>query len=100
MEIALAWLTNRRKTFPIPLSDPALFTDSPEGQAFIASDHLGLHAGTAGLLAASFFIDKAVRRIPPKVHQPALLMLAGQDRIVDNALTLAYFERLATPTAT
>ena len=94
--IALAWLTNRRKTFPIPLSEPSLFTDSPEGQAFIASDNLSLHAGTAGLLAASFFIDKAVRRIPPKVHQPALLMLAGRDRIVNNALTLAYFERLAT----
>jgi acylglycerol lipase len=96
-EIALAWLTNRRKTFPIPLSDPALFTESAEGQAFIASDNLSLHAGTAGLMAASFFIDRRVRRIPPKVHQPALLMLAGQDRIVNNALTLGYFESLATP---
>jgi alpha-beta hydrolase superfamily lysophospholipase len=96
-EIALAWLTNRRKTFPIPLSDPALFTESAEGQAFIASDNLSLHAGTAGLMAASFFIDRKVRRIPPKVHQPALLMLAGQDRIVNNALTLGYFESLATP---
>ncbi|AGA30318.1 alpha/beta fold hydrolase [Singulisphaera acidiphila] len=95
--IALAWLTNRRKTFPIPLGEPTLFTDSPEGQAFIASDNLSLHAGTAGLLAASFFIDKAVRRIPSKVHQPALLMLAGQDRIVNNDLTLTYFERLASP---
>lgn len=94
--IALAYLTNRRKTFPIPLSEPALFTASPEGQAFIASDNLSLHAGTAGLLAASFFIDKAVRRIPSKVVQPALLMLAGQDRIVNNDLTRAYFERLAT----
>lgn len=96
-EIALAWLTNRRKAFPIPLSDPALFTDSAEGQAFIASDNLSLHAGTAGLMAASFFIDRMVRRVPPKVHQPALLMLAGQDRIVNNALTLGYFESLATP---
>ncbi|WP_406700844.1 alpha/beta fold hydrolase [Singulisphaera sp. Ch08] len=95
--IALAWLTNPRKTFPIPLSEPALFTDSAEGQAFIASDNLSLHAGTAGLLAASFFIDKAVRRVPPKVHQPTLLMLAGQDRIVNNDLTLAYFKRLAAP---
>jgi acylglycerol lipase len=97
LKIALAWLTNRRKAFPIPLSDPALFTESAEGQAFIASDNLSLHAGTAGLMAASFFIDRMVRRISRKVHQPALLMLAGRDRIVNNALTLGYFESLATP---
>jgi acylglycerol lipase len=98
--IALAWFTNRRKTFPIPLSDPALFTASPEGQAFIAADPLGLRAATAGLLAASVFIDRWVACIPPKVRQPVLLMLAGQDRIVDNAKTLAYFERLASPDRT
>lgn len=96
LEIAWAWFTNRRKTFPIPLSDPALFTGHPEGQAFITADHLGLHAGTAGLLAASVFIDRMVRRAPGRVHQPALLMLAGQDLIVNNALTLGYFETLAS----
>jgi alpha-beta hydrolase superfamily lysophospholipase len=96
LQIAWAYLTNRRKTFPIPLNDPALFTDSPEGQAFIAADPLSLREGTAGLLAASFFIDGQVRRVPPQVRQPALLMLAGQDRIVDNDKTLTYFRRLAT----
>ena len=94
--IAWAWLTDRRKTFPIPLSDPALFTANPEGQAFIASDRLGLHAGTAGLLAASVFIDRGVRRALPKVRQPVLLMLAEHDRIVDNARTLESFEKLAS----
>jgi len=96
LQIAWAFLTNRRKMFPIPLSDPALFTSNPEGQAFIAADPLSLHEGTAGLLAASFFIDRLVRRAPAKVRQPALLMLAGQDRIVDNAETLGYFQRLAS----
>ena len=95
--IAWAWFTNRRKPFAIPLSDPALFTESAEGQAFIASDNLSLHAGTAGLMAASAFIDRVVRAVPPKVRQPALLMLAGQDRIINNALTLGYFESLASP---
>jgi acylglycerol lipase len=95
LAIAWAFFTNRRKTFPIPLSDPALFTANPEGQAFIAADPLSLRAGTAGLLAASTFIDRVVRRIPPSVHTPSLLMLAGQDRIVDNARTLRYFECLA-----
>ncbi|HEV3163004.1 MAG TPA: alpha/beta fold hydrolase [Isosphaeraceae bacterium] len=96
LQIALAWFTNRRKTFPIPLSDPALFTASREGQAFIAGDHLSLRAGTAGLMAASAWIDRWVKRIPPRVHQPVLLMLAGHDRIVDNERTRAYIELLAS----
>ena len=78
------------------MSDPALFTANPEGQAFIAADPLGLREGTAGLLAASFIIDRLVSRSPGRIRQPALLMLAGQDRIVDNARTLDYFGRLAS----
>ena len=98
LRVALAMLTGRsaRETFSIPLSDPALFTENPEGQAFIARDPLGLRVGTAGLLAASFFIDRAVARAPRKVRQPVLLMLAGRDRIVENGLTRAYFARLAS----
>ena len=95
-QIALAYFFHPRKTFPIPLSDPALFTDSRAGQEFIANDPLGLRAATARLLAASAIIDRLVKRIPPRVHQPSLLMLAGQDRIVDNARTEDYFEQLAS----
>jgi alpha-beta hydrolase superfamily lysophospholipase len=94
--IAWAFLTNRRKAFAIPLTDPELFTASPEGQAFIAGDPLSLRTGTAGLLAASFIIDRLVARAPSRIHQPALLMLAGRDRIVNNTSTLAYFRRLAS----
>lgn len=94
--IFLSFLANRRKRFPIPLSDPALFTASPEGQAFIAADPLGLHEATAGLLMVSTFIDLRVSRIPRRVKQPVLLMLAGRDRIVDNRKTGAFFERLAS----
>lgn len=96
LRIAWAYLTNRQATFPIPLSDPALFTANPEGQAFIAADPLGLHQATAGLLAASVFIDRMVRRVPRTVRQPTLLMLAGHDRIVDNDRTRAYFQTIAS----
>jgi alpha-beta hydrolase superfamily lysophospholipase len=95
-QIAWATVTNRRKMFAIPLSDPALFTANPEAQAFIASDPHSLRQGTAGLMAASFFIDRAVRRAPGLITQPVLLMLAGHDRIVDNARTLDYFNKLAS----
>jgi alpha-beta hydrolase superfamily lysophospholipase len=96
LQIAWAFLTDRRKTFPIPLSDPALFTANPEGQAFIAADPFSLREGTAGLLAASFVIDRMVGRSAPRIRQPTLLMLADEDRIVDNQRTLDYFEKLAS----
>ncbi|WP_250846758.1 alpha/beta fold hydrolase [Aquisphaera insulae] len=95
LRIAAAMVTDRHRKFPIPLSDPALFTANPAAQAFIASDPLGLREGTAGLMATSFFIDRRVRRAPRSIRQPVLLMLAGQDRIVDNARTVRYFNRLA-----
>jgi alpha-beta hydrolase superfamily lysophospholipase len=94
--IALAAVFHRRKTFPIPLADPALFTDAPAGREFIRNDPLSLREATAGLMASSFFIDRMVKRAPRRLHQPALLMLAGRDRIVDNARTLAYFDTLAS----
>jgi alpha-beta hydrolase superfamily lysophospholipase len=96
LQIAWALLTNRRKPFPIPLADPALFTANREAQAFIAADPHALRQATAGLLAASSFIDRMVRRSTRRVHQPVLLMLAGQDRIVDNQATRAFFDRLAS----
>jgi len=96
LRIARAFAFSRRKLFPIPLADPGLFTENPEKQEFIRRDPLSLREGTAGLLAASFFIDRMVKRAPRRLKQPALLMLAGRDRIVDNARTLSYFETLAS----
>ena len=96
LKITLAYFVRPRKTFPIPLSDPRLFTDNPSGQAFIAADPLGLRAATASLLAASAFLDRRVARVPEKVRQPALLMLADRDRIVHNDRTLGYWRRVAS----
>jgi acylglycerol lipase len=96
LRIAWAFFTNRRKHFPIPLADPALFTDSPSGREFIANDPLSLRTASASLLAASRFIDRKVRKAQTKVRQPSLLMLGGNDRIVDNAATTVYFGGLAS----
>jgi acylglycerol lipase len=96
LRIAWAYLTRPRKNFPIPLGDPELFTASPAGRAFIAADHLGLRAGTAGLLAVSTFLDLRLKMSRRRVRQPTLLMLAGQDRIVDNTRTLATFDGFAS----
>lgn len=94
LRIAAAFVFQRRMRFSIPLSDPALFTASPVWQRFIANDPLSLREATAGLLAASTFIDLRVRRALRRIHQPVLLMLAGHDRIVDNTRTRADFDQI------
>ena len=45
-------------------------------------------------------IDRGVAKAARKVRQPSLLMLSGQDRIVDNDRTRRYFERVASQTKT
>ena len=96
LRIGLAYALRRRTRFPIPLSDPALFTADPEWQRFIEDDRDGLRFATADLLVASRVLDRVVRRAPPRVTMPCLLMLAEHDRIVNNDRTRAYFKRLAS----
>jgi alpha-beta hydrolase superfamily lysophospholipase len=96
--VAVALLTGQaaRRTLPIPLADPALFTANAEAQRFIADDPLSLRVATAGLMFASRVIDRGVARAPARITQPAVLLLAEHDRIVDNSRTTAYFERIAS----
>jgi alpha-beta hydrolase superfamily lysophospholipase len=92
-QIFFSYLFNPLRTFLIPLANPALFTANPDAQAYIAADPLSLRAGTARLMGASTILDIGVRRRVPQLAGPVLLMLAGQDRIVDNARTLALMQR-------
>ncbi|MGC1274775.1 MAG: lysophospholipase [Planctomycetaceae bacterium] len=71
----------------IPLDDPALFTDVPEYQSFIRNDPLALRRVTIRFLLASLDIDRYVQRNVSAIRCPILLMLAGQDRIIDNDAT-------------
>lgn len=82
--IRLARITgiNNRKV-PIPLNDPALFTSDPQRQQFIRNDPLALHEMTLSLLYASQDLDRIALR-PEKVPVPLQLMLAEEDRIIDN----------------
>jgi alpha-beta hydrolase superfamily lysophospholipase len=96
--LAIFWasLTNPGKLFPIPLSDPELFTASPTWQQFLRDDSLALHRATARLLAASTRLDFYLRITPGHVRVPLLLLLAGRDRIIDNEPTRAFVARCAS----
>jgi alpha-beta hydrolase superfamily lysophospholipase len=90
LRIALARVLRPGRTFPVPLNEPDLFTASPDWQKFIAADRFGVTEATARFLFASFGLDVYLRRAARRVKVPTLLLMAGQDRIIDNARTRAF----------
>ncbi len=96
LRIVWARLAAPRRLYPIPLSDPELFTANPRWQQFLREDALSLHHATARFLVESVRLDAYLRLVPKHVTVPVLLLLAGRDRIIDNARTRAYVERFAT----
>lgn len=96
LRIALARLWNPRRVFSIPLNEPELFTTSPRWLHFLREDPLALHHATARLLVASTVLDRYVRRGARRIKVPSLVLLAGRDRIIDNARTRRFVRRFKT----
>jgi alpha-beta hydrolase superfamily lysophospholipase len=94
--IAFARLFRPSKLFPIPLSEPELFTASPRWQQFLRDDPLQLHHATSRLLIESLRLDGYLRFSPKYVHVPTLLLLASEDRIIRNEPTREFVGRFAT----
>ena len=96
LRIGAALLTCPQREFPVPLADPALFTDEPAGRAFIAGDPLKLTHATARFLYESARLDRRLRRAAPgSLHADTTLLLAGRDQIIRNAPTAAWLRRIA-----
>jgi alpha-beta hydrolase superfamily lysophospholipase len=96
--LAILWarLVSPRRLFPIPLSDPELFTASPRWQQFIREDPLSLRQATARLLVESARLDGYLTVVPSHVRVPVLLLLAEHDRIIDNGPTRQFVERFGS----
>jgi len=88
------------REIPIPLDDPALFTDVPAFQNFIRSDPLTLRKATVRFLRISLDLDEELKRRIGEIQCPTLLMLAGRDRIVDNQATRRFVESFGTTRGT
>ncbi len=95
--IALSRLVSPGRLFPIPLSSPELFTANPRWQEYIRDDALGLRQATARFFVSSVFLDRYLRSAPEHVKVPVLLLLAENDRIIDNAATRRFVEQFASP---
>jgi len=96
LRISISRIFRPGRLFPIPLNDPELFTTTPRWLTFLRSDALALHKATARFFIASLSADVYVRLARRHVHVPVLLLLAGKDRIIDNAKTRRFIERFAS----
>jgi len=94
--VSLALVTRPTRMSRIPLDDPTLFTDNPEGRAFIAADQLKLTQASARFWYASACLDWRLRRVRQgQLRTPVTLLLAGRDRIVRNEPTVTWLRHCA-----
>ena len=85
----------RQRRLRVPLRRPELFTDTPSWREFIARDPLALRTITWRFAQQDRTLTHYAREAASYIHLPTLLMLGGQDRIVDNGQTRDYFARIA-----
>ncbi len=90
-------MTRPTRLFPVPLSDPKLFTETERWLTFLRDDPLTLHEATARFLVASTALDLYLRDIACHMKAPVLLLLAGRDRIIDNQPTRDLVAKFAGP---
>jgi alpha-beta hydrolase superfamily lysophospholipase len=83
-----------RRPVRLPMADPALFTDDPAWQDYIARDPLALREITTGLVQAGADLAAEAQINGPRISCPLLVMLAGRDCIVDNRSTRGWLSRL------
>lgn len=101
-KLAIGWsfLLWPKRLINVPLSDPALFTATPSWQQFLREDPLSIRRATARTLMSSRLLDSVISDAPSKISVPSLLMLAGNDRIIDNDQTERYFSTFASQSKT
>src|SRR5262249_11932052 len=68
-----------KRLVDIPLSEPHLFTQSPQWQRFLANDPLMLRRCTARMAYQNGRMDGYLRLFAPEIRVPVLLMLAEHD---------------------
>lgn len=95
--IGIAMVTDPSRLFDIPLNDAELFTAHAPKQTFINEDPLTLRQATAGFYLASRRMDRVWARLTDRRAAPLHLLLAEDERIIDNAATAQFFRALNWP---
>ncbi len=81
-----------RLRLTIPLADPALFTSSPYWQRYIRCDPMVLRRVTVRFAWADQLLTREVIASAPELRCPTLLMLAGQDRMIDTSRVKTFIQ--------
>ena len=98
LRILGARLIRPRRRFPVPLDDPYLFTENEKWHEHLRTDPLSLREATARFFVESVRLDIYLKRVSTKIGVPILLVLASEDRIIDNAKTRRWIERFPNVT--
>ena len=95
--IGFAMLYEPERSFDIPLNDADLFTSAPRWHAFIEDDPLTLRQCTAGFFLASRRMDRIISRLTQSGPVPVHLLLADDERIIDNDKSVEFIRALKWP---
>lgn len=93
--VAMAMVGDRNKLFDIPLNSASYFTNNPERIRFVDEDPIKLTRVSASFLLASRQLDKRLRKFAKSAYRgPVHLIVAGNERVIDNGKTRAWFDAL------
>lgn len=95
--IGFAMLYEPNTLFDIPLNDPEMFTTNPKWQHYFRTDRLTLRQCSAGFYLASRRMDKKIATLPKKESVPIHLLIAGDERIIENEQTIQFIQNLNWP---
>ena len=93
VDIAFSNIFRPRKLFDVPLDD-CMFTRNPRYAEFIKKDDLKLKKVTARFFFETQMMNFRFNKIAPRIHIPVLVLLAGDDRVVDNKGIKKWFNKL------
>ncbi len=82
--IGFLMISEPTRSYDIPLNNLELFTDQPKYIEYLKNDAIQLHQATAGFYLASRRMDKVVAKITKAPPVPLQMLLAGEERIIDN----------------
>jgi len=95
LAVALALLVSPYRRFPLPLNDVELFTDNEQMREYLRRDRCRLMDATARFLFGSRRLDAMLRSAKTgSISVPCALLLASDDRIINNVSTARLMRRL------
>ena len=93
LEALLNKLIGRRKYYDVPWN-PHDFTRDEEVIARLDADPLEVRRVTGQFYFAYLPVARRARRAASRLHLPVLLLLPGDDRLIESEYTRGWFERL------